>query len=176
MGTVTITGAEYEIYGTLAEATSYIGAKFGPQPAKWRGLSTDDQGRTLVEATRYLDALGLVDGGTAIGHDTTIPNVLHACYEFAVLVAADPRVLTALDSGSNVKKLDADGTSIEYFAPTSLARGTATRLPAVVQRLLADYLPGASASSSATVGGASFGTSSESWFDDCDAMDRTEPA
>lgn len=174
MGTVTIGSDTEEVYGTLAAANSYANKTFGAVAAKWRGLTDDDKGRTLVDATRYLDLLELEDeDGNAIGHDTAIANVLAACFELAMLIASDPAVKSALDAGSNVKKLDADGASIEYFRPTSVATGTATRLPVVVQRLIAPYLP--SANVAVALGGASSGTDAESWFDDCDDGDRNEP-
>lgn len=176
MATVTIAGVspDPEVIGGLVEATAYIGASFGPAATKWRALSTDDKGRTLVASTRYLDALGLEDeNGDAIGHDTTIANVLAATFELAMLIAADPRIQAAADTGSNVKKLDADGASIEYFRPTSVALGTASRLPSIVQKLLADYLP--STEAAAGYGGSSYGTDADSSFDDCDSTDRSEP-
>lgn len=176
MGTVTITGVapDPEIYGTLAAATAYIGASFGPGATKWRGLVADDQARTLVAATRYLDALELEDAGAAIGHDTVIAAVLAACAELAMLIAADPAVQAAVDAGSNVKVLDADGARIEFFRGTSAAAGTATRLPPVVQKLLGPYLPGAGSAVS-IASGRSYGTTADSWFDDCDAGSRSEP-
>lgn len=176
MSTVTIAGVspDPEIFGTLAGATSYIGATFSPEATKWRGLSPDDKNRCLVSGTRYLDTLGLVSAGLPIGHDTIITNVINASYEMSMAIAADPSIATAIDAGNNVRLLDASGAKIEFFRPTSAADGTATLLPVRVQKLLAPYLPATSASVSGS-SGSSYGVDGESTFDDCDGTDRNQP-
>lgn len=190
--TVSIAGVspDPEVYAGLAKATAYIGAAFGGEAAKWRGLAEDDKERTLVAATRYIDARDWA--GTATGEDGTtlafprsgdgitdssaeqLARVEQAVCELAMLIAADPSIQQAIDQGSNIKKLDADGALIEFFAPTSVAEGTATTLPPVVQRLLGRYT--AAAATGVTIaGGSSYGTDGESAFDDCDATDRSDP-
>jgi hypothetical protein len=173
MGTVLIGSDTYNIYGTRANADMYINAMFGAAATKWRNLSVDDdKDRTLVVAARYLDTLGLEDAGVAITYTTVLTAIHAAQAELAVLIASDPTVVEAIDAGSNIRVLDADGTKIEFFRPTSAAAGTATRLPVVVQRLLAPYLP---ATDLVIVGGAAFGTDVDSQFDDCDDGDRSDP-
>ncbi len=173
MGTVVVGADTYNIYATRADADTYINAAFGPVATKWRAIAVDDdKDRTLVQAARFLATLGLVDGGVAIAYTTTLANIIAAQAELAMLIASDPTVLDGVDAGSNIKLLDADGTKIEFFRPTSAANGTATRFPPVIQRLLAPYLPGASLT---IAGGASFGTDQESSFDDCDDGERSGP-
>jgi hypothetical protein len=172
MGTVTIAAVPYSIYGDLTDATAYIGGAFGAGATKWRSLVTDDKARTLVAAARFMATLGLEDAGVAIGYGTVLADIIGAQAELAMVLALDPTALDGLDAGSNIRKLDADGTSIEFFRPTSAASGTATRFPAAVQRLLAPYLP---STDLVVVGGASFGTCQESSFDDCDDGERTDP-
>lgn len=174
MGTVTITGVSPDpnIFATLALATNHIGAAYGPAATKWRAIaSQDDKNRTLVQSYRFLSTLGLVESdGSAITEATTNADIIAAQAELAMLIALDPTVVDAMDAGSNIKVLDADGTKIEFFRPTSAANGTATRFPVQVQRLIAQYLP---STDLVIAGGASFGTDQGSWFDDCDDGERS---
>ncbi len=174
MGTVTIGSDTFSIYGARSDADTYINGAFGPAATKWRAISVDDdKDRTLVQAARFLDTLGLVDtSGVAIAYTTTEADIHAAQAELAMMLASDPTVLDGVDAGSNIRVLDADGTKIEFFRPTSAAAGTATRLPPIVQRLLGPFLP---STDLVVVGGASFGTCQESSFDDCDDGERSDP-
>lgn len=174
MGTVTIGSDTYDIYGLRSDADKYINAAFGPAATKWRALSVDDdKDRSLVVAARFMATLGLVDSsGVAIAYTTVLADIHAAQAELAMLIVSDPTVLDGIDAGSNIKVLDADGTKIEFFKPTSAANGTATRFPPVVWRLLSKYLPSANL---VIAGGASFGTDEESSFGDCDDGDRSGP-
>lgn len=190
--TVSIAGVapDPEVYAGLVKATAYIGGSFRPEAARWRGLAEDDKERTLVDATRYVDerswdgdatlsgtTLQFPRSGGAITDDaaTQLAIVEKAVCELAMAIAADPTLPTAIDAGSNIKVLDADGARIEFFAPTSAVEGTAPRMPAIVQRLLGRYSAPANAGALPTGGGASFGTDGESAFDDCDELDRSRP-
>lgn len=192
--TVTIAGVtpDPEVYAGLLKASAYIGGKFGPAARKWRGLDEDDKERSLLEATRYLDlrdwagtpsALGgttlqFPRTGTGITDDaaTQLARVEIAVCELALLIASDPSLPDAIDGGSNIRVLDADGAKIEFFAPTSVADGNATVMPPVVQRLLGRYTAAAGGGSGFVVaGGVSFGTGAASSFDDEDRLDLIEP-
>lgn len=180
MGTVTITGVspDPEIYGAnLAAAVTYISARFGSTYAAWLALPAappDDRGRTLVSATDYIDRLALVDtSGAAITHATAIAAVQQACFELAVLINDDPDVVAALDQSFNIKSVDAGGgVGVEFQVPTSVADGSATRLPYVIEQLLAPYLPVSSASVAGGYGG---GGSCKSAFSECREYDRKDP-
>lgn len=173
MGTVTIATVDYDVYGEYADGADYIAGAFGAGATKWRSLVTDDKARTFVSAARFMSTLGLVDeDGAAIGYTTVIADIIAAQAELAMVLALDSTALDGLDAGSNIRVLDADGTKIEFFRPTSAASGTASRFPAAVQRLLGPYLP---TTDLVIVGGESFGTCQESSFDDCDDGERSEP-
>jgi hypothetical protein len=191
---VTIGGSTtIEVYGGLTACDAYIEGAIGDGATAYRSLaaSGDDRKRLLVAATRYVERLtwqgtattpavggttlvwprtGVTDpNGTAVDPNTVPSALTNAVFELVMLGATDPDALSAPDSGSNVKKLDADGTSIEFFRPTSALDGTASVLPSVVSQLVGKWL----ASASATVAGAS-GTSTGygacSQFDDCDRL------
>lgn len=183
--TVTITGvtSPVEVYGGLTALTDYLGASSTPGAAAWRALVADDQKRALVDATRYLDAqawAGTANGtgpttlqwprtgvtladGTAVDAASVPAPIVQAAFELAALIASDPETTLALDAGSNVRTLNAKGTSIEFFSATSAKDGTATSMPVVVQRLVGKYLAIVNAALSLG-GGISFGTSGESRF------------
>jgi hypothetical protein len=171
--TVAIAGVtpDVEVYVDLPRARAYIGALFSPQAAAWLALSADDQGRTLVSATRYLDAqgwsgattglaggipttlafprTGLVRNGAPVDSPTVPPEVPEATCELAVAIAAKPGLVGQLDQGSNLKSVSGGGgVGASFFAPSSAALGTATVLPVQVQRLVGRFLavPGADGS------------------------------
>jgi hypothetical protein len=194
--TVTIAGVtpDPEVYAGLVKVTAYIGKKFGPEAAKWRALTPDDKARTIASATDYVDMRSwdglptFLDaslaattlqfprsgGGITDSAAVQLARVEQAIAELSIAIAVDPGVLSAIDQGSNVKVLDADGAKIEFFAPISVTDGTATRMPAIVQRLLGRYTA-ASSDGFAISGGASYGVDGESSFDECDEMKRSSP-
>jgi hypothetical protein len=169
--TVEITGVttDPEVYGGLTAGLEYVGSMFAPAATAWLALSSSQQGQTLRQATLYLDRLvwdgeatGLA-GGTAttlqwsrsgvfvdgVEVDSTVvpTDVVSAAFELAVLISAKPGLVSQVDQGSNLRMVGGGGApSVEFFAPTSAARGTANRLPYVVQQLVGKYLASPSAS------------------------------
>lgn len=192
--TVTIAGVSPnpEVYGGLPAATAYIGARIGDAYETWRGLSTDDQGRTLVSATSYLDRIAwkgtattpAVGGttlqwprtgvtrsnGTAVDPNTVPVEITSATFELAALIADDPDIVSQLDSGSNIEKVNAGGAGVTFFAPTSANDGSASRLPYVVQQLIGQFTSSAGVT---VIGG--FGQSGNACLDDGGDFDRSEP-
>ena len=169
--TVAITGVtpNPEVYGGLTAATAYVGASFGATSTAWLALSVSQQGQTMVMATRFLDqqawdgaATGLAGGtpttlqfprtgltknGEDVDSTTVPPEIVQAQFELAVIIASNPDVVAAVDQGSNVSSVQGGGgVGVSFFAPATVANGTATRLPVVVQRLVGRFLaaPGAS--------------------------------
>jgi len=197
--TVTISGVtpNTEVYGGLTAATSYVGTMLGAQADAWRAMSVDNQGRTLVMATRLLDQqgwpgtrTGLAGGtpttlawprsgvtladGTVVDSTVVPPEVAQATFELAVLIASDPTIFTKVDTGSNIKSVSAGGgVGVEFFNPTSMLLGTASRLPWVIMRLLGKFLASADAGSS--MGGFGVSGKSVSDFANCHDLNRTEP-
>jgi len=195
----TITGGTpIEVYGGLAACDAYLLASPSSGAATYRGLPTDDRKRALIGATRYLDAKrwlgtangsggttldfprdGLVDeNGDPASDAYQLDLVSRAAFELAALVAEDPSVLAEADQGSNIKSMGAGSAKLEFFAPTSTATGTATKLPIVVDELIGMWLAGVGAGASVAagvgLGGVATGTKSDSYFDDCDGYKRSE--
>lgn len=177
--TVSIAGVtpDTEVYGGLPAAINYIGAKFGQTSLAWLGLSSDQQGQTLVTATRYIDEqpwdgdatglvgttpttlqfprLGLKRNDIDVDSTTVPPEVVQAVFELSILIAQKPTIVDQVDQGSNIQSVGGGGApSVSYFAQTSAARGTATVMPTVVQRLLGRFL----ATPAANLAGGAAGT------------------
>lgn len=153
MGTVTIGADTFDIYGTLAGATSYLAGGFGPAYTKWKGLTADPKAQTLIQAKRYFDSLLLQLAGSLITYTTVIVDVINASYEMASLIALNPGVVAALTSGSNIQSIGAGPTAIQFFAPVK-----GPPLPVVVMALIGKYLPSVDVSDGTNGGGEALGT------------------
>lgn len=168
------TGASATIYGTLANATAYISLMTGDVYTAWRALTLpDDQKRTLVTATRYLDRRTWnADTAGSFATRDAIPAFQSACYELAAIAASDPGVLSALETGSNIKTAGAGSAHVEFFRPTSVAAGTSSPLPDIVQQLVGSYLGSGSIT---VIGGYGQSGNCESGFDDANEFTLTGP-
>lgn len=183
-----------EVYGGLAAADAYIDGMIGAGAEAYRALvaDSDDRKRLLIAATRWIDSLSWQgDAAGLSGADATtlafprdavsngddaatqLAKVERAVFELVALAAEDSEVLTVLDSSSNLKTVKAGSAGVEYFAPTSTRKGSATQLPTTVQRLIGAYLATATASYPGAPSGESGACSSN--FDSADAYTRTEP-
>ncbi len=160
--TVTITGVSspIEIYAGLPAVQDYLVATFGTGPAIFLALTSNEQSKTLVSATRYIDAQpwrgaaelagttlqfprsGLTDAaGAPVSDAAQLARVGAAVAELCALIAIDPAVLAARDTSSNIQAANAGGgTGVTFFNPTSVAFGTASVLPTAVDRLLGQWL------------------------------------
>jgi hypothetical protein len=196
---VTINSNTYEVYASLADVEKYLAGTIGDGADAFRTLDNgDDKCRLIVQATRYLDLLswqglatGLLgvdstelawprsgvtnpDGSTV--DSTTVPTaVIKAMEELVAILAGDADVASASDQGNNVKKLDADGTSIEFFRPTSALDGTAPVVPTIIAKLVGKWLATTSIDSDSGASGSAFGTDGCSQFDSCDTLKRSGP-
>lgn len=137
-------------YGSLAAALVYLDGQYGDAYTAWLALVTATQKRTLIAATRYLNALIWIedyttfaerdayDLGTGDG-DAAFP-FRAATYELAVLAAVDPDVLTVDDQGSNIQAVGAGGAYVNFFKGTSASDGSAYPLPPILMALIGGYL------------------------------------
>lgn len=179
MGTVTINGSVYQVYGDLPSATIYMQA--APHLASsWATATPDQQASALVSATRMLENMvwqgvrtapapgqplewprtGVVDRYGAAVDSSTIPAaVLNGAYELAGAIRMSSKVITdASGTSSNKKVVQAGSARVEFFVPVA-----GTRLPTPVVEWLGQFLAGA--------GGAgapwpeAYGTDGESQFD-----------
>ena len=147
-------------------AIVYLAAAIGGGAVTWQGMGagTVAQAQILVAMSRLIDllpwqgvAVGLVGGVTATTlqwprsgvvdmygnavDPTSVPlAIIKGTFEFCASSADDPDVQSAIDSGSNIKSVHGGPAGVDYFAPTSAARGTATVLPQIVQRYVGQYL------------------------------------
>lgn len=172
---VTIGSDTFEVYGGIAALTTYVNGMISDAAITWRELVPDDQARTLIGATRFIEEqvwqgtptvpavggtalqwprTGIVNpDGSALDPSTVPPAVLQAVFELAVMIADDPVVTSALDGGSNVQQIDAGGgVGIIYFNPTSSSFGSASNLPGILDRLVGKYLSIADSSDSVDSG------------------------
>ncbi len=178
MGQVTISGTNFDVYGTRAAADTYMIARIG---SSWTASSSTDRNRALVSATRQLDRqnwtgervavapgqplefprTGLVDKDGIAVSSASVPLIMEeANYELALELLADPAVQEAGSTGSNTKKVKAGSTSVEFFRPTS-----GTKFPTIIQELVGLWLESADP---ADTGNVAFGTDGCSTFEDID--------
>lgn len=167
----------------LDDARSYIGQRFGPTYESWMLLSDAQAQKTLVSSADLLNHLpwqgtptGVLDGnptslawprtgvvvdGVPVDPLTIPPDVIKASYELAVQIKAKPALVNQVDQGTNIKRVGGGGApEVEFFVPQSARLGTATRLPPIVESLIAKYLASPSASSEGGFGSAGNDSSS----------------
>lgn len=194
---VAITGVspDVEVYGGLPAAIAYVGALFSPQATAWLARTSSQQGQTLRAATLYLDRLPIAGVSTGLAggtvttlqmprsgvfvsgveiDSTTVPaDWTAAAFELAVLIGATPALVAKQDQGSNVRRAGGGGApEVEFFAPTSAARGTAGQLPYVVQQLVGKFLASPDAS---IEGGLSGAGNTRSEFSRCRELSLARP-
>jgi len=158
-------------YGTFADATAYMQTQFGDAYTTWLALAADDQKRTLVAATRYLDRQAWNEDADTFAERDAIAAFATATYELAALAADDPAILTTLDQGSNIQSVGAGGAQVTYFSPTSSKRGSAPVLPPILMNLLGSYL----ASTSSVALGDGQSSCAPNPFGSCSDFDRKDP-
>ncbi len=194
----TITGGTaIEVYGGLTACDAYLLAAIGDGADAYRALTAggDDRKRLLITATRTIDSydwLGVatLEGGTtlqfprsgltktdgtAMSSAEQLALVSRAVFEFVAILADDPAAASAVDTGSNIQRVDAGGgVGVSFFAASSQQGGNATRLPTVVHRLIGRLLGGGAAASAADGGYGQSGACVSS-FSDYSDYDRNEP-
>lgn len=178
---ITLSTAETEtIHGTFVAAKAYIGMSFGDAYAAWMALAAsgsltadDRKKQTLATAVRYLNAQAWNQGADTFAERDAITAFATAQYELAVLIAEDPTLIANLIAGSNIRSVSAGGAGVEYFAPTTLEAGSATKLPVIVHRLVGSYL--AASTTGAVIGGYSQEGDEDSPFSECEDYDRGDP-
>lgn len=147
---ITVTGATtaVTIYGTFAAAKDYVLSAYGAQYTTWTALSDDDKKRTLIAAVRYLEAQAW-NTTTAADFATrdAIDAFAEAEYELAVLIAGDSTLTQNADAGSNVRAVGAGSARVEFFNPSTAKDGSASTMPAIVDRLVGKYLAARSVTS-----------------------------
>lgn len=174
MGTVTISGNDYDVYSEtadpIADAKVYFLAKIGS--SVWTDSEKIQKQQGLVTATRWIRRYltqQLVDPATVPdANDTPAPLlVAQATYETAFVLIVTPAAQDQANTGSNKKRLKAGSAEIEFFRPTA-----GTPLPQIANDLLAEFLN--EIGGTATTGAVVFGTDGVSEFCDQDKYGRVE--
>ena len=165
MGTVSISGVSYDIYGTEAEANEYLRAH--SNGAAWFAADTTTRKQALVTTARSFDRQAWVGAATdpvtpqplawprtgvsdrngqAVSDSVIPPDILNGSFEWALDTIQDPTVTEAVP-GTNTKrtrtkdKVDVIETEAEteFFKPTI---GQTARFPVAVQEWIGFYLSG----------------------------------
>lgn len=166
-------GSSGTTYGTLAAAINHIDSQLGDQYTAWLDLSVDDRKRSLIGATKYIDRHVWVDDYDTFAERDALEAFQLATYELAALAAEDSSILSAVDSGSNIKEVGAGGAFVEYFNPTSTLTGNATKLPPILQALIGQYL--ATSETLSAIGGDGEAGNCHDPFSSCADYDRKLP-
>lgn len=176
MGTVTIGGETYDIYGEQADAIVYFGASL--HAAEFNDATADDQARALVTASRKFDRQSwkgivtdlvtpqplawprknIVDKNGEAVADSVIPDdIIAGCWEYALQNLKDSDVQDQVDTSENLKRVKAGSVEIERFRPVS-----GPKFGSIVTELIGFYLAGADTSGA----GLATGTDGTSIYDD----------
>lgn len=195
--TVTFSDASVvEVYGGLPACDAYLFQTPGAAAAAYLALDPDSDARKrlLVAATRYIDRQrwqgtangaggttlafprdGLEDAaGEPATNEYQLALVQEAAFELTALFAVEEDARTNPDQSSNIKRMKAGSAELELFSPTSIARGTATKLPSPAMELIGQWLAGSGGVGMVTLGGSSTGTCGESRFDGKHGYKRNE--
>jgi hypothetical protein len=178
MGTVTISGNSFDVYGTSADLKTYMLAHMNS--TAYDNASSGDRKKAHVSATRWLDRAnwagdktsssqalefprtGLTDkDGNDVASDAVPTVVEHACYELILYLLDDATATQSDDQGSNVKRVKAGSAEVEFFKGTD---GKKSRFPTEANELIRYFLEG----QTSIVTPYAPGTDAESSFDDDD--------
>ncbi len=190
---VTIGSDTFTVYGTLAEADTYLNGKFGIGTT-WTALPEDDRERALVQASDVLDLLtwqgarlvatqersfprtGLPTCDGVVQSDSDDPTrIEEATYELAYLVSQSQFSTTVsatqAKNAANIKRVKAGSAEVEFQRPLDVQSfQSAADLPPLVRALVSCLL----SSSLTTAPAETFGNTAVSQFDDCDRYDVNE--
>lgn len=152
MVTITIDAVNYESYLSVSDADDFLNADLGLN-AIWAAASTDDKGRALVSATRWIDQqtwqgekvsdaqaldwprTGVTVEGNEVSSASVPQDILDGCATLAALLIQSSTIATSSSTGSNIKRVLAGSAEVEFFRPT-----TGSRFPDLVMRYLGPYL------------------------------------
>lgn len=139
MGTVTIGADTFDVYGAITGLATRANGSLN-YTASYTAATADTRARALRGATLLIQIMPFVDVANAVV-STAVADVVAAAYELALAAIANPKVLIQSSTEKNVKRVEADGSSVEFFGPAAGAR-----FPPAVMALLADLLEGAAGS------------------------------
>lgn len=133
MGTLSLGGNTYAIYGTEAGATIYLAAKI---ESIWAATSTTKKQQALVSATNLIrNYIRAVTGADVDPTTNTDDELANANYELAYALVVTPALEGMVSSAGNQKRVKAGSAEVEYFKPTA-----GGRFPITVQGFLNAWL------------------------------------
>lgn len=185
MGTVTISGKNFEVYGTSVGADDYHVASIGDAADAWTAATATEHDKAHVAATRMLDRqrwkgdpvgvpvvdvvlqwprTGVTDRkGNEVSSASVPTAIITATYELAAMLLEDASAQDNATSGSNVSSVSAGPASVSFFRPTL---GVTGRFATRIQELVGEFLEGG-----VSMAGEAFNNEDESAFDTTDAYD-----
>jgi len=185
MGTVSIGGTNYTVYGDSAGLKAYMAAHMNS--SAYDSATSNNRKKAHVSATRWLDRAnwqgqkydlatpqelefprtGLTDKDWNEVDETIVPTAVEqATYELVLYLLDDETATQSLDQGSNVKRVQAGSAQVEFFKGTD---GKYPRFPTEAHELIRYFLEGASGLTAPYAPGVDV----ESQFDDCDGYGLT---
>lgn len=159
MGQVTIGTETYEVYGTEAEFKIYMAGHMNS--SAYDNATPANMRKSMVSGTRWIERAnwggqktdlvtpqplefprtGLTDkDGNEVDSANTPTEVEYACYELNLILLSKPKAMDAINSGSNIKKVEAGDAKVTFFKSTF---GSFPKFPNVVNNLIGLYLDGA---------------------------------
>lgn len=149
MAEVELNTVTYTVYDTLDNANVYLDASLFA--VAWQAGDDDFKARCMIMATRHLDAIDWkgtkaddaqliawprINTGVPPDDGTTPQAILNGFFELCALIAEDPSVTQAANSGSNVQRAKGGEAEVWFFKSTL---ETATRLPPAVHNWVKNY-------------------------------------
>jgi hypothetical protein len=163
MGTVTVDGNSYEVYGDLAGAKVYVAPMLGPGAAAFvaapdTGVAGTVSKSSLLVAARYLldvawwqgvatfagttlqwPRTGVYDGrGAAVSSASVPTGIINGEYELAIALAADPSIYAA-GGPAPIREFATGPERVAYFRPIT-GSNEETAFPLAVMRWVGQYL------------------------------------
>lgn len=137
MGQISIGAYTYDVYGDTDGLKEYMKARVGS--GAYDGASSNDRKKAHVSATRWMDRqnwagqktdlvtpqpnefprTGLSDkDGNPVDGATVPKAVEHATYELVLALLGDSSGYESVDTGSNIKRVQAGSAQVEWFKGT----------------------------------------------------------
>jgi len=138
MGTVTISGNDYAIYGSLAGADIYLAAKIGA--TAWASATDTTKSQCLVSATRLIQNYLVSRGYDIEPAESTSKALAEADYELAYALLLNPSLQEQIQGAVAAKRrVKAGSAEVEYFASATLLN-KGSSFPSNVQALLDKWI------------------------------------
>lgn len=138
MGIVTISGEDYDIYGSLDGANLYLAARLGA--AAWATATDTIKGQALVTASRLIQNYLVSCGYDIEPEESESKSLAQADYELAYGLFVDPGLQDQIQGAVAAKRrVKAGSAEVEYFASASLLNKQAS-FPSIVQSLLNKWI------------------------------------